>query len=318
MKEAVLQLLRLQNGKFVSGQQLANTLHLSRAAVWKDISTLRKEGYQIDAVTNRGYALKNTPYTLSKMEMDSLLQTTQFGRPLYILEETTSTFDAIQQYPIQQGMTVAAKKQTSGRGRLGRKWAAEPGGVYFSFYLRPNIQPQEAPFVTLQCALAVCRAVSKLVDCAIKWPNDLILNGKKICGILTQASMELDTIEYISVGIGINANLPGFPEDLPNATSLLLETGVPVNENQLLCDCLMQLEKIFLHTSREDALSEYKQHCVTLGNAVQVHYMTGQPDICGVCTDILPDGALQIQMDSGEIRTVSSGEVSVRGIYGYS
>lgn len=317
MKERVLELLRRQNGAFISGQRLAEALHLSRAAVWKDISALRKEGYKIAAVTNRGYALECTPDTLSKPEVEGLLQTTQFGRPLYVLEETTSTFDAIRQYPVQQGLTVAAKRQTSGRGRLGRSWTAEPGGIYFSFYLTPDLEPQDAPFVTLQCALAICRAVERYADCAIKWPNDLVLRGKKICGILTQTSVELDTIDYITVGIGINANLTSFPAELRNATSIILETGAPINENQLLCDCLMQLEQVFLHTSREETLADYKPRCATLNSAVQVHYLTSQPDVCGTCTDILPDGTLQIRLDSGEIRTVSSGEVSVRGIYGY-
>lgn len=318
MKDAVLNILKQQNGAFISGERLANILHLSRAAIWKNIASLRRDGYEIIAITNRGYALKHAPYTLSQQEMQALLQTTVFGHPLMVLEETTSTFDAIRKYPVQEGLTVAAKRQTSGRGRLGRGWTAEPGGIYFSFYLTPRMEPQNAPFVTLQCALAICRSVQKIADCAIKWPNDLVIDGKKICGILTQTSIALDAIEYICAGIGINVNLAGFPSDLPNATSLLLETGAPIDENRLLCDCLTELENIFLHTSRADVLAEYKQHCVTLGSEVLVHYVTQQPEVRGTCMDILPDGALQIRLESGELRTVSSGEVSVRGIYGYS
>lgn len=318
MKYEVLKLLKQQNGAYISGERLAEMLQLTRAAIWKNIAALKSEGYDIQAVTHRGYALRGTTRGLSAPEVEGMLQTAVFGRPFYLFDQVTSTFDAIREFPVQQGLTVAAKQQTNGRGRLGRKWEAHKGGIYFSFYLTPNIEPQEAPFITLQCALAIRRAIGKITDCAIKWPNDLVVGGKKICGILTQTSIALDAIEYICAGIGINANLEAFPSELPNATSLLLETGAPVDENDLLCSCLTELEAVFLHTSHAEALAEYKRHCVTLGREVRVHFITGQPDVCGRCTDILMDGSLQIQEPEGTIRTVKSGEVSVRGIYGYS
>lgn len=317
MKYEVLKLLKQQNGAYISGERLAELLHMTRTAVWKNIAALKSEGYDIQAVTHRGYALRSTTRGLAAPEVEGMLQTAVFGRPFYLFDQVSSTFDAIRQFPVQQGLTVAAKQQTNGRGRLGRGWDAKPGGIYFSFYLNPRIEPQEAPFITLQCALALQRAVGEVADCAIKWPNDLVVGGKKICGILTQTCIALDAIEYICAGIGINANLESFPSELPNATSLLLETGTAIDENRLLCKCLAELEDVFLHTSHTGALAEYKRRCITLGREVRVHYITGQPDVCGRCTDILMDGSLQVEEPDGTIHTVKSGEVSVRGIYGY-
>jgi len=243
------------------------------------------------------------------------LRTAQLGRQFYLLEETTSTFDALKQHPPVHGLTVAARRQTSGVGRRGKNWESPSGGIYFSTLLLPDLSPADAPFITLLCALSVHRALDKRLPCGIKWPNDVVCGGKKVCGILTLANCADNVLKSVSVGMGINANTLSFPDELEGrATSVRLETGKTVDPNKLLCDILYELE-LCLQGDRAALLEEYKCHCVTLGAQVTAHFP--DKEVKGTCTDITPDGCLVLQTKDGQTLTVGSGEVSVRGIYGY-
>lgn len=247
----------------------------------------------------------------SMIKKDALI-----GNPIYYFDEITSTFDKIKEFPLREGLTVVSKKQSKGRGRLGRNWSSEEGGVYFSFYLTPDTSPEEATFATIICALGTAKALQKYGNCSIKWPNDIVMNKKKICGILTTMGATADKLEYICVGIGINVNKDKFDEDLPYASSLKIETKKICDENQILCDVLESIEKIYTTYNSEKVISEYKKYCITIGNTIKVHYADGSENFSGKCIGIKKDGSLIVQKENKTI-TVNSGEVSVRGLYGY-
>ncbi len=241
---------------------------------------------------------------------------TLIGRDLHFFESVTSTFDKLEEFKPKEGLTVAAVCQTNGRGRLGRQWNSKKGGIYFSFMLLPKENVEEAPFITLICALGVQKALSKYADCLIKWPNDIVCDGKKLCGILTKANLTGNSIKSIYVGIGINANNGNFCDELSNAVSLKELCGKNVDENKLLAEVLEEISHAYYSQSREQILSSYKKACVNLENQVTIHYANGKGDEHGICKDILPDGSMNVQTKNGIIN-VNSGEVSVKGIYNF-
>ena len=253
-------------------------------------------------------------FKLSDAALKNVVKNTTIGRKLHFYDTVTSTFDKLCELPVSEGLTVVAAHQTNGRGRLGRSWDSDRGGIYFSFILLPTVDADSAPFITLICALAVQKALCEYLPCEIKWPNDIVSDGKKLCGILTKTTLCGDRIENILVGIGINANNTRFPKELVNASSLKLATGRDIDENRLLSKVLRQLDRYYYNESREKVLDEYKKVCANSGKKVTIHYADGRGDIDGICTDILPDGTMNVLTDSGIIN-VSSGEVSVKGIY---
>ncbi len=240
---------------------------------------------------------------------------TQFmGKPLYIFDSVSSTFDKIADFPRTEGLTVIARHQTNGRGRLGRSWSSDEGGIYMSFNLTPPLSPEDASELTIPCALGVAKALHKYGDCKIKWPNDIVLNGKKICGILSTMGITDGKTDYVCVGIGINTNQTEF-NGLPNASSIRMLTGDMCDENQIICDILENIEKEYI-SDKKAVLEQYKNYCLTLGSVVTVHYCDDREDFSGECIDITDNGLLVVK--SGEKTVyVSSGEVSVRGLYGY-
>ncbi|MBQ8526101.1 MAG: biotin--[Clostridia bacterium] len=255
-------------------------------------------------------------YRLNEKDTAKLLKNCRLGSPLYIFDTVTSTFDKIKEYPRLEGLTVAAKIQTAGRGRLGRSWSSEEGGVYFSFNLTPDVSPEEAAFATITCALGTVKALREYGSCSIKWPNDIVMNGKKICGILTTMTTNGSKLDYICVGTGINVNKDSFDESLPHASSIKLETGREQNENKVLASVLKSIEKVYTSYTKERILEEYSENCITIGSDVTVHYTDGRGDFTGKSLGITESGALVVQNGNNTV-TVGSGEVSVRGLYGY-
>ena len=218
---------------------------------------------------------------------------------------------------------VTADCQTAGRGRMGRSFQSPAGkGLFFSILWRPDCAPEELLPLTALSAVAVCRAVQRVtgVRPQIKWPNDLVLSGKKICGILTEMSTDLDSIRYIIVGIGINVNTPDFPEDIAaTATSLYLESGKSWKRSELIAAIMKRMEQyyeIFLKTADLSGLKEeYESKLANLGRQVKV--LAPKQEYCGICRGITDGGELLVEREDGSISQVMSGEVSVRGIYGY-
>ena len=239
MKTRILKELK-EAGDYISGQELCEKLQVSRTAVWKHIKALREEGYRIDSVTNKGYKLLDSPDSITAEEIGSDLDTEWLGRNLRYYETIDSTNLEIRRLAEEgapHGTTAVAEEQTSGKGRRGRSWLGKAGcGIWMSFLLRPQIAVENSSMLTLITALAVEKAVGEEtgLQCQIKWPNDIIVNGKKLCGILTELSAQMDELNYVVVGIGINANMQEFPDDLRDkATSLRIETGETVKRASL-------------------------------------------------------------------------------------
>lgn len=325
MKAEILALLR-ESDKFVSGQELCNRFGVSRTAVWKVINQLKKEGYRIEAVQNKGYHMVSSPDLLSKYELESRLATQWLGKEIVYKEVTTSTNADVRKMAedgAENGLLVVADGQTLGKGRRGRMWESPKGtNLYFSMLLKPDFSPDKASMVTLVAAYSVTKVIRENtgLDAKIKWPNDIVVNKKKVCGILTEMSMERDYIHHIVVGIGINVNEEEFPTEIADmATSLKKEFGSVISRANLLCDILLQFEKDYLTFLTAENLApladEYNKLLVNKGALVKV--LDPKGEFFGIAGGITDEGMLIVFKENGQIEKVYAGEVSVRGMYGY-
>lgn len=325
LKDKIIAYLKASQD-YVSGQELCERLGVSRTAVWKVIRQLQEEGYHIEAVRNRGYHLLESGDVYTESEIRSLLKTRWAGSNLVFLNETDSTNNEVKrlaEHGAPEGTLVVAELQNAGKGRRGRRWTSPKGtGIWMSLLLRPEFEPYHASMLTLVAAMAVEEAIRMVcgLDCGIKWPNDLVTDGRKLCGILTEMSTDVDTIQYVVVGIGINANIGEFPDDIcGTATSLMLAGGSPVNRAALVAAVMESWEKYyqqFLETLDFSILKEaYNQRLVNCGRVVKV--LAPKGDYTGISHGINDAGELLVELEDGQMREVMSGEVSVRGIYGY-
>ncbi|RJR44945.1 MAG: biotin--[acetyl-CoA-carboxylase] ligase [Deltaproteobacteria bacterium] len=305
-------------GAPLSGEALAGLLGLSRAAVWKRINRLKASGYAIEGSPRRGYRLLGIPDKLLPAEVMEGLKTRYLRGPIHHFDSLPSTNDLAKELGSKdapEGSLVVAEHQTRGRGRLGREWDSPPGaGLYVSLLLRPLLPPTEMPQITLATAVAVVRALSRTTGLApgIKWPNDLLLDGKKLGGILTEMETESDRIRHLVVGLGLNINNREFPEPLDlTATSLALSTGSSCSRREILQAWLEEIEALydlFLHQGFEVILDEWRSHNVTLGQLVTVRQ--GPRVISGLALDVAGDGALLLRQGTGEVIRVTSGEIA--------
>lgn len=324
MKAEILAMLRESDG-YVSGQELCNKFGVSRTAIWKAINQLKDTGYEIVAVPNKGYHLVSAPDVMNEAEIRSLLHTRWAGQELFCFDEIDSTNTkakelAEQGYP--SGTLVVADRQIAGRGRRGRSWDSPAGiGIFMTLLLKPDINPNNASMLTLVTALATAQAISDVTgaEAKIKWPNDIVINGKKVCGILTEMSAQFDYINHIVIGIGINVHNESFPEEIrETASSLLLESGKRIHRADLIARFLERFEAgyaIFLQTEDlEGLMKDYNALLVNIQK--QVRILDPKEPFEGKAIGITKRGELIV--DTWESRKlVSSGEVSVRGIYGY-
>lgn len=318
----ILELLRRQEG-FLSGEDIGRELSITRAAVWKGIKKLREEGYEIEAVTNRGYRLTNPETMYNKRELEQGLKTKTMGQTIYFYEETDTTNNRARELALEgapEGTLVVAEKQTAGRGRRGKVWESPLGtGIWMSLVLRPQIMPAEASVLTLLCGLATAEAIEAEtgLSAGIKWPNDILINGKKAVGILTEMDCEMSEVHFVIPGIGINVNTASFPPEIAEiATSLYLECGKTVSRRRLVHKVLERLEEhyeTFLRTGSFAAmLEDYRKHCITLGKEVHV---LGREPFFAEALDITSEGELLVRRaDNGKEEVVFSGEVSIRGV----
>ncbi|NLN29260.1 MAG: biotin--[acetyl-CoA-carboxylase] ligase [Firmicutes bacterium] len=322
MRQALIKQFLAAEGRYVSGAELASRLGVSRNAVWKQVESLRDLGYSIEAVPRKGYRLVERPDRLYPWELGAVLTTERFGRHIEYHESIGSTNERAKALGVAgkpEGCIVVAEEQTAGRGRLGRSWISPfAEGLFVSLLLRPPFRPWEAPKLTLLSAVAVQRAISEVcgLESKIKWPNDLELRGKKVCGILVEMGMEMDAVSYVVVGIGINANLrvDVLPDDVrERATSLRHELGRPVDRVALLASLLSYFERLYdqaLGDGFRTVLELNRRLSSTLGRRIRV--LTARDEWEGVAVDIDHNGALLVRRDDGSVQAVHSGEVSIR------
>ncbi len=329
MKSTVLTLLTEAGDRFLSGEAMSRQLGITRAAVWKQIQKLRETGYDIEAVTNLGYRLLAVPEKLDRENLVSLLDGCPWREQVTVLETVDSTNNYLKRIALEHcphGTVVLSDEQTGGRGRQGRSFLSPRGsGLYLSVLLRPSCAPSALSHVTAMAAVATCDAVEQVTGIRpkVKWPNDPMWEGKKLCGILTELSVEWESnsLEYLIIGIGINCNQKqaDFPEELQEkATSLAQVLGKPVDRTKLAAALIRNLERLSreILTGKQQWIAQYARDCITIGRQVKI--MRGASERFGTATGIDENAALLVRYDSGETGVVFTGEVSVRGVNGYT
>lgn len=317
MDDKILNIFRTSNGEFISGEDISEKLKISRAAIWKHIEQLRKEGYDIVGEPHVGYRLIGTPDKLIAEEVSYRLGTKVMGKNIHSYETTDSTMDIahrLAQSGSPEGTAIFSEGQAKGRGRLGREWSSPKGkGTYLSLILRPKISPTHASKITLMSAIAVATAIRKITDlpALIKWPNDILVNGHKVCGILTEMSAEVNTVKYVVIGIGINVNTD--KEHLPKgAASLRSELGEAVSRVELTKELLREMEHqyhLFKEKGFEHIITEWRNLSYMLGERVRV--LCQDKKIEGYAVDLDLNGALVIRLDSGFTEKVTAGDVLI-------
>lgn len=326
-REKVYQLLGEKGGAFCSGQEISQRLGISRAAVWKAVDSLRRDGYTIEARTGLGYRLVAAPDALVEREIRRYLPRSFACPALCCLEEVDSTNSYLKREALSgapHGTVAVANCQSAGRGRMARSFLSPPDrGVYLSVLLRPQLSPEALMGTTGMAAVAVCRAVERVseAEVGIKWTNDLVLGGKKLCGILTEMALEGETgmTQFLVIGAGVNVShsREDFgPQVAEIATSLALE-GFFVSRPALAAAMVEELYRLSesLGGDTKDWAEEYRRRCVTLGRDVQLLWTEGRETARAL--DIDDQFGLVVRRADGSVTTVRTGEVSVRGLYGY-
>jgi len=306
----------------VSGAALAEQLGVTRAAIWGRIEELRQLGYNIEAGPHFGYRLVSAPDALYADDLVARLGKTKIiGRDIHVFEQTTSTNDVVEKLArdgVKEGAVVFAESQTKGRGRLGRKWISpRHSGLWFSLLLRPQLRPQEATRLTVASATALRRAIQSQtgLEAAIKWPNDILIGGKKTAGILTELSAELDRVRYVILGIGVNVNVDAgeFPADLrKTATSLKIESGQAISRPELATAILRELDFDYerVCTGKFPSLAdEWVAHCTTIGCNATIQIGTRR--IQGRAESLGDDGALLLRTEHGHLEHIIGGDVTL-------
>ena len=321
MRARILKLLRQQSQDYLSGEEISRQLAVSRTAVWKHIQELKNHGYEIEAHPRKGYRLKSRPDLLLPEEIRAGLSTQLLGSQIVHFYDTSSTNNEAKRLAADdavEGTIVVSEAQTLGRGRLNRGWFSPPGGgVWVSVILRPPFPPQEAPKCTLMAAVATVEAIREVsgLACGIKWPNDILWQGRKLVGILTEMSAEMDAINFVVLGIGINVSLQesDFPEELRNiGASVSMGAEREVSRVEVLQKLLERLEHWYQVVKKEGfepVLEAWRRESITLGQPVRV--LAGEETYDGVAEELAEDGSLLVRTENG-LRRVLAGDVSLR------
>ena len=318
----ILAALRQEAEGSVSGAELSQRLGISRAAIWARIEALRSIGYGIEASPHQGYRLLHVPDLLHADDLLSRVTGNRIiGRDIWVFEETHSTNDVVEKLArdgVREGAVVFAESQTQGRGRLGRKWLSpRRKGLWFSVLLRPNLLPQAATQLTVAAAAALLRAIRQQTDLTpqIKWPNDILVNGRKVAGVLTELNAELDQIKYVILGIGVDVNLgPGdWPADLAKlATSLKIESGRTICRAELAAAILLELDRDYTRICQRQfarICEEWEKQCNTLGRNVSIRI--GNRLLQGRAESLDEDGALLLRTEHGHLERIMGGDVTL-------
>lgn len=315
----ILEVLRAKTHTYISGEQLSRELNMSRTAIWKHVNALRALGYRVEAITSMGYKLISAPALLLPLEIKNGLKTEFMGQNLYWEYEVVSTNTLALQLAEKgapEGTVVISESQKQGRGRMGRTWVSQPEiGIYLSLILRPNFVPMKAPQITFMSAIAMVEALEQAlgIHATIKWPNDVMINGKKVAGILTELKAEMECVHYVIVGIGINVNQTKFPRAFRDkVTSVCLEVKEKVSRVkivQTLLQCLERWYGITLEDRGERTFERWRELSGTLGNRVEVNL--GNEIVKGLATRLGPDGSLYLEPEAGVEKQILAGDVTM-------
>jgi BirA family biotin operon repressor/biotin-[acetyl-CoA-carboxylase] ligase len=319
-KDQLLQYLKERKGNWVSGESLSNLMGVSRSAVWKHISKLKEEGYSIESAPKKGYLFRKASELLLPNEIREGLETKLLGKGDIVyskeIDSTNREAKDLADEGAPEGTLILSEAQIKGKGRKGRTWFSPPkGGIYISLILRPTISPVEAPKFTLLAAVAIAEALLSMIplNIHIKWPNDILVNGKKIAGILTEMSTEMDAVNYIVVGLGLNVNTPKFPDEIQGiATSIFIETGKVFPRVRLIQEYLVRYEtyyEMYKKTGFGPIINRWKDLSNIVGKKVEVRVIGNQ--FIGKALDIDGDGALILKDDQGVIHRIISGDITL-------
>ena len=311
---------------YVSGQELCERFGVSRTMVWKVMNQLKEEGYQIEAVTNRGYRLQESPDVVTEEELKSRLKTKWLGSQIVYLDQTDSTNTRAKEYAEKEdshGLLVITDHQLAGKGRRGRNWMTKKGtALTMSFVLKPKLPPEKMSMITLIAALAVSRAVKTVtgLDNQIKWPNDIVIDKRKVCGILTEMSTQEDYVNHVVVGLGINVHTREFEDEIKEMAGSIAGCGKEgVKRAELAAEILLEFEQLYGQFEQGGNLSflqeEYNRLLANFGKENKVVSFSGERQ--GISGGINEEGELLVTFENGEAEPVFAGEVSVRGLYGY-
>ncbi len=320
-RDKILSLFRARPDQYLSGQDISRSLNISRAAVWKQVKVLRELGFEIEAKHSQGYRLQVAPDLLLSVEIETDLNSRVIGQTVITHEEIDSTnlqLRRLAEGDATEGTVVVADRQSAGRGRLGRRWESPAGvNLYCSILLRPQIPLQQAPQLTFLSAVAVAETLNEVchLSAQVKWPNDILIDGAKISGLLNEMSAETEQIHFVILGVGVNLNMLAeqFPENLNyRATSVLLETGKPVDRLLFLRTFLQRLDYYYTEFSAEGFVPirrRWESLCNIMNKSVTVD--SGAGNICGTVVGIDLDGALRLQLEGGQVERILAGDVSL-------
>ena len=319
-KDSILELLWQNADSYISGAELARQVGVSRTAVWKAIEQLREEGYAIDSVTNRGHCLSSDSDVLSEEGIRKYLRNRDLNLQVYrSISSTNTVLKTMAEEGAKEGLCLIAGEQTAGKGRRGRSFYSPPNsGIYLSVLLRPALQAVDATSITACAAVAVAEAIESLapVKAEIKWVNDIYVDARKVCGILTEASLDCESgqVNYLIVGIGINTRVPAsdFPEELKNiAGSAFGDQPIPQLRCRLAAGVLDRLITYYTNLTDKAWFDEYRRRSMVLGKEINI-LAPGKEPVPAVALDLDPDFALIVRTENGELRRLNSGEVSIR------
>lgn len=321
-KDEILRRFLLANHEPLSGQQLADDLGISRTAIWKHLQALQEDGYKFETIKKKGYILIERPERVDAARITSFLETKRYGQAIHYLNECTSTQTIAHELVRNgalDGTLVIAETQTNGKGRMARHWESTGGkGIWMTLIIRPNVMPQQAPQFTLVTAVAVVNAMKSLYKDfkpVIKWPNDILINGRKCTGILTEMIAEIDRVQALLIGIGINVNqdLSDFPQELRSiATSVSLEEKKEIDRAELIATILKYLEHYsdqYIKDGFVPIKKLWEEASGTIGKRIKATTLTEV--IEGKAIGITEEGVLEIQLDNGEIKSIYSADIEV-------
>ncbi|WP_300278643.1 biotin--[acetyl-CoA-carboxylase] ligase [Peptacetobacter sp.] len=323
-RKKIIDMLSNAGDTFISGESISKELGISRAAVWKHINYLKENGYRIEAINKRGYRIIDLDSKLIIPEQITMnLNTKIVGKNIKYMQSVDSTNNYCRKNAssLSDGSIVIAEYQSEGKGRLGKNWQSNLGeGIWMSLIVKPNIPVYKAPFLTLVAGAAILNAFEKLgIKTKIKWPNDIILNDKKVCGILTEMIAEVEKVDSIIIGIGINVNTMEFPGELSEKATSLKKEGIEINRVEIISEFIKEFEKLYISyielENKKEIVDICKKNSILIGKIVYLIKDNKKEKV--KCIDINEDGNLIVEHMDGNIEEVYSGEVSIRGQKGY-